>query len=140
MMLNKIIPIVGTGFTKEFFSISISDGDMSLQPHLQLPYATNAQFAIEIGDDGLSILGVTEGDFVLFTTTSLLKATGQIVLVRQDEEYIIREAHWDGDFTLLRVPNDEYEPMKLPTENIRIVAVLDNVIKNHDEIKIIHFD
>jgi len=139
-MQTKIIPVVGDGYTKEFFFLSIADADMSYQPHLEVPNVTNAQFALWIGDNGLSNLNAFKGDYALFCTTSLLKSSGQIALIRQEEEYIIREAYWTPDKTLLRVPSDIYEPLELPTENIRIVAVLDNIIKDREDLKMVYFD
>lgn len=139
-MQTKIIPIIGTGYSKDFFRISVSKQDMSRQPHLVLPSVTDASFAIQMEDGGLSPLGIDRGDYILFSTTTLLKATGQIALIRQDEDYIIREAHWSGDMTILHVPSDGYEPMNLPTENIRIVAVLDNVMKDYEDLSIVYFD
>ncbi|TBL71353.1 S24 family peptidase [Paenibacillus thalictri] len=138
-MQNKIIPVLAKGWTQSFFTLSMDDTDLSSAPHLALPQATDAQFAMQLGDDGLSGLGIRRGDYLLFGTTQQLRASGQIALIREGEEYIIREAYWSGDTTRLRVPSDMYPALVLPTENIRITAVLDNVIKNDEFARIITF-
>ncbi|WP_248930125.1 S24 family peptidase [Paenibacillus hamazuiensis] len=138
-MQTKIIPVVAEGRTKRFFSLSLDDADLSRAPHLQLPRVTEAQFALQLADEGLAGLGIRQGDYLLFGTTQPLRASGQIALIRQEDEYIIREAHWSGDTTLLRVPGDIYPELQLPTENIRIVAVLDNAMKDDEHVQIVHF-
>jgi hypothetical protein len=138
-MKHKVIPVIGTGYSRDFFSIHLDDTDLSRHPHLQLPLPNEAQFAIQLDDDGFEGMSIHAGDYLLFGTTQPLRAGGQISLIRDQEVYIIREAHWNGNTTLLRVPCDAYPLLELPTENIRIVAVLDNVIRSADEVKLITF-
>lgn len=129
-----------TGYTKKFFTLDLESVEMAGQPHLLLSGFSGALFAVVMGDSGLHSLGVSRGDYLLFSTTSPLKTSGQLSLVRQEDEYIVRETYWAGDTTLLRVPGDEFPPLRLPTENIRIAAVLYDVIKDDEFAPIVHFE
>ena len=131
--------MAATGYSRTFFTLLLGDDDLSIQPHLAIPLSSSAQFALELGDNGFASIGVERGDFLLFSTTSLLRPSGQVALIRQEDECIIREAYWSGDTTVLRVPGERYEALTLPTENIRIAAVLDNVIKNNELAPIVRF-
>jgi len=94
---------------------------------------------LSLGDGGLDAVGIKRGDYLLFSTTAPLRSSGQIALVRQEDEYMIRETYWTGDTTLLRVPGDAYAPIRAPTENIRIAAVLEDVIKDNELAPLIRF-
>lgn len=139
MKPSKVIPVVSTGYTRKFFTLDLDVTDLSGSVHLQLSGYSEALFALRIGDSGLDSIGITPGDYLLFSTTSALKSSGQLSLVRQEGEYIIRETYWSGDTTLLRVPGDAFSPLSLPTENIRIAAVLCDVIKDNELAPVVHF-
>lgn len=139
MKPNKVIPVVATGYTKKFFTFQLESVDLSVRPHLKLSGHSNALFALRAGDRGLESIGVAAGDYLLFSTTAPLRSSGQISLVRQDDEYIIRETYWSGDTTLLRVPGEKYAQLVVPTENIRIAAVLADVIKDNELAPLVRF-
>lgn len=138
-MQTKLIPVITKGYTSKFFTIDISEEEVAEHPHIRISCNSNAVFALELDDDGLNCLGIIKGDYLLFTQLAPLRATGQICLIHNEDEHIIREAHWSSDTTILRVPGDIYEPIEIPTENIRIMAVLDNVIKPYDGLNIVNF-
>lgn len=139
MLPNKVVPVAATGYTRQFFTLDLETTDLSERPHLLLNGHSRALFALLSGDDGLNSLGISPGDFLLFSTAAPLRSAGQISLVRQEDEYIVRESYWGGDTTVLRVPGDAYSALRLPTENIRIAAVLDDVIKNNEFAPIVRF-
>ncbi|TMV48100.1 hypothetical protein FE783_19295 [Paenibacillus mesophilus] len=137
---NKVIPVAATGYTRKWFSLDLESTDLSGRPHLKLIGYSDALFALRIGDGGLESLGVKRGDYLLFSTTAPLKSSGQISLVRQEDEYMIRETYWSGDMTELRVPGEAFPSLSVPTENIRIAAVLSDVIKDNELAPIVRFD
>ncbi|MFC3769736.1 hypothetical protein [Paenibacillus sp. GCM10012303] len=139
MKPSKVIPVVTTGYTSKFFTLDLDSTDLSGSAHLQLCGYSEALFALRMGDSGLDSLGVAPSDYVLFSTTSALRSSGQLSLVRQEGEYILRETYWSGDTTWLRVPGDVFPPLCLPTENIRISAVLCDVIKDNELAPVVHF-
>ncbi|MEF3302404.1 hypothetical protein [Paenibacillus sp. GYB003] len=136
---SKVIPVAATGYTRKWFAFDLTGSDLAQQPHLRLGGFSEALFALRLGDSGLVSLGVARGDYLLFSTTAPLRSSGQISLVRQEDEYIVRETYWDGDTTILRVPGDTFPAWRLPTENIRITAVLDSVIKGDELAPIVYF-
>lgn len=137
---NKVIPVVTTAFTRKWFALDLEAIELAGRPHLRVSGYSEAMFALLLGDSGLVSLGVARGDYLLFGTTAPLHSSGQISLVRQEDEYIIRETYWDGDTTLLRVPGDTFPAMVVPTENLRVTAVLDRVIKGDELAPIVHFE
>lgn len=136
---SKIVAVATTGYTRRFFTLDLEALPLAVQPHLRLSGYSPAMLALQAGDDGLRSLGVSPGDFLLFATSLPLRAAGQLSLVRQEDEYIVRETYWDGDMTWLRVPADAYPAMRLPTENIRVAAVLADVVKNDEWADIVRF-
>jgi hypothetical protein len=139
MIPNKVIPVATTGFTRKWFTLDLASTDLASYPHLRLSGYSQALFALSLGDSGFVSLGVTRGDYLLFSTSAPLRSAGQISLIRQEDEYIVRETYWDGDTTLLRVPGDIFPPLRLPTENIRITAVLDSVVKGDELAPVVYF-
>lgn len=137
---NKVIPVAATGYTRKFFTLDLESTDLADREHLLLSGYSDALFALRAGDGGLDSLGVKRGDYLLFSTTAPLKSAGQISLVRQEDEFIIRETYWSGDMTELRVSGDVYPALRVPTENIRITAVLSDVIKDNELAPIVRFD
>ncbi|GAA3410417.1 hypothetical protein ACFFNY_21770 [Paenibacillus hodogayensis] len=136
---TKIIPVVTDGYTRKWFGLDMESSDLAYRPHLSISGYSDALFALSLDDEGLESLGVKRGDYLLFSTKAALHTSGQIALIRQEEDYMIREAYWNGDVTLLRVPGEAFPPIMAPTENIRITAVLDTVIANDKHAPLVRF-
>ena len=120
-MKSKIIPIISPGFSTRYFSIPIREEDLSEKPHLRISSHMNASFALSMGDNGLERLGIRQGDYLLFSIINLLNTNEQLSLVwNEEDEYIIRD----------RV---------MPTDHIRIIAILDHVIKPYEDLTIVYF-
>lgn len=139
MKPTKIVPVVRDGYCKAFFSLDLESSDLASQPHLMLNGYSRALFALQMGDRGLQSIGIGVGDYLLFGTSAPLRSSGQISLVRQEDEFIIRETYWSGDTTILRVPGETYPTLIVPTENVRIAAVLDDVIRNDELAPVVRF-
>ncbi|MEX1029579.1 MAG: hypothetical protein WDZ91_05985 [Paenibacillaceae bacterium] len=123
-MTFKIIPIISRGFSMRYFPIHIHGEDWSEKPHLQISKFMNASFALSMGDDGLEHLGIHQGDYLIFSLINPLLSNEMLTLVCNEEEYIIR-----------RIP----PPDDLNEGGIRIVAVLDHVLKPYDDLKLVYF-
>ncbi|MCT8138593.1 hypothetical protein H1D32_13100 [Anaerobacillus sp. CMMVII] len=133
----KMIPIVGIGLTKDFFEVDFND-EMTWNKFLQLENYHSAQFAIELGDNGFSELGISQGDYLLFQNYSYDSVREKIITVRSEERYIIRLAtNVTPDTSILTVPANVYPPLELMSENIRIIGVECGFIKPHDDMVII---
>lgn len=132
-----MIPIVGIGYTKEFFEVDFND-EFSWNKYLQLDNYHTAQFVIELGDDGLSVLGIQKGDYLLFLNYLHDSVREKLVMVRSEQRYIMRLAtNVTPDTSIFTVPDDVYPPIELMSENIRIIGVECGFIKPHDELVVI---
>lgn len=136
---TKIVPVVTSGYTRKWFGLDMESSDLAYRPHLAISGFSGALFALSLGDSGLEAIGVRRGDYLLFSTSAPLRSSGQISLIRSEDEYMIRETYWTGDTTLLRVPGDAFPPLVAPTENIRVTAVLDDVILNNELAPLVRF-
>jgi hypothetical protein len=137
-MQKKLIPIVGKGYTQDFFDVTISDDELMHKPHLEVDGSHFASLAFELDDEGLSDWNLNTGDYLLFSSSSE-SVKDKIILVRSEERLIIRQArHITPDISDLSTPGDIYSALTLPSENIRIIGVMSGVIKPHDDLKIVH--
>lgn len=137
-MSTKLIPIAGYGYTESFFDADIADDDLDLLPQLEVDGYHTGLFAFQLDDDGLSSWGLSSGDYLLFDDYTEKPVRGQIILVRSEASYIIRQAQRiTPDTSILSTPGDIYPPIEIPSENIRIIGVMSGFIKPHDELKII---
>jgi hypothetical protein len=136
-MQKKLIPIVGKGYTENFFEVMISDDELMYKPHLELDGSHFAVIAFELDDEGLSEWNLNKGDYLLFSSSSE-SVKDKIILVRSEERLIIRQAKCiTPDVSVISTPRDIYPPITIPSENIRIIGVMNGVIKPHDELKIV---
>jgi SOS-response transcriptional repressor LexA len=138
--MSKQIPIVGVGYTENFFEVDFED-EMQWDKYIVLdPYHT-AMYAIELGDDGLSEQGIYQGDYLLFQNYFHDSVRDKLVLIRSEEKYIMRQAtNVTPDTSIFTVPGDIYPPIELMSENIRIIGVEVGFIKQHDNLEIININ
>jgi hypothetical protein len=137
-MQKKLIPIVGRGYTEDFFEVNISDDELMYKPHLEVDGSHFATLAFELDDDGLSEWNLKRGDYLLFSSSSE-SIRDKIILVRSEERIIIRQARYiTPDTSVISTPGDIYPPMTLNSENIRIIGVMSGFIKPYDDLKIVN--
>jgi hypothetical protein len=137
-MQKKLIPIVGKGYTETFFDVTISDDELIHKPHLEVDGSHFATLAFELDDEGLSEWNLNRGDYLLFSSSSD-SVRDKIILVRSEERLIIRQARQiTPDVSVIGTPGDIYPPITIPSENIRIIAVMSGFIKPYDDIKIVN--
>lgn len=135
--MKRYIPIVGDGYTKDFFEVNLDDESLAGQPLLEVEPYHDAVIAFQLGDDGLSNWHIPEGSYLLFSS-SADTYKDQVLLVRQESKYIIRVgSHIDPVQAFLTVPNGLYPPLNLNSENIRIIGVMSAFILPRDDIRII---
>jgi hypothetical protein len=137
-MQKKLIPIVGKGYTENFFDVEISDDELMYKPHLEVDGSHFALMAFELGDEGLKEWNLNAGDYLLFSNSSD-SVRDTIILVRSEERLIIRQAKCiTPDVSVIGTPGDIYPPITIPSENIRIIAVMSGFIKPYDDLKIVN--
>lgn len=140
-MQNRYLPIVETGFTEDFFELDISDSDLVSRPHLEVSSSHTGQFVIRLGDDGLSGIGLSKGDYLIFSRFGEKDYHGEILLVRCEGRYIIRVSDYITPVdSVLSTPGDYFPPITLPSENIRIVCCSSGAVKNREDLHIVSFD
>jgi SOS-response transcriptional repressor LexA len=139
-MQKKLIPIVGKGYTQDFFDVTISDDELMHKPHLEVDGSHFATLAFELDDEGLSDWNLNKGDYLLFSSSSE-SVKDKLILVRSEERLIIRQALYiTPDVSVLSTPGEIYPAIIIPSENIRIIGVMSGVIKPHDDLKIVSPD
>ncbi|WP_025027765.1 hypothetical protein [Caldalkalibacillus mannanilyticus] len=135
--MKKLIPIVGKGYTENFFEVNMSDDDLMNQLHLEVDANHFATIAFELNDNGLAEWGLEFGDYLLFCS-SAESIRDKLILVRSEEKVIIRQARCiTPDISILSTPGDLFPPLTIPSENIRIIAVLSGVIKPYEGLNIV---
>jgi len=135
--MSKMIPIVGLGYTKDFFEVDFND-EFSWNKFLQVSDYHTAQFVIELADEGLTPLGIHKGDYLLFQNYFHESVRDKLVLVRSEERYIMRLAtNVTPDTSIFTVPDNLYSSIELMSENIRIIGVECGFIKPHDDLVIV---
>ncbi|WP_096199479.1 hypothetical protein [Bacillus sp. FJAT-45350] len=138
--MAKMIPLVGIGYTEDFFDVDFND-EMSWSKYLEVDNYHTAQFAIELGDNGLEELDIEKGDYLLFQNYYHDSVRDKLVIVRSEERYLMRLAtNVTPDTSIFTVPDDIYTPIELMSENIRIFAVECGFIKPHDGLTIFNTD
>jgi SOS-response transcriptional repressor LexA len=139
-MQKKLIPIVGKGYTKHFFDVTIADDELVHNPHLEVNGSHFATLAFELDDDGLKEWNFNKGDYLLFSNSSE-SIQDKIILVRSEERLIIRQALYiTPDVSVISTPGDFYPSITIPSENIRIIGVMTGFIKPYDELKIVQIE
>lgn len=137
-MQKKLVPIVGKGYTEDFFDVNISDEDLVYRPHLEIDGSHFATLAFQLNDEGLTEWNFDIGDFLLFSNSSD-SVRDKIILVRSEGLVIIRQArHITPDISVLSTPGDFFPPLSLPSENIRIIGIMSGFIKSYDDLRIIN--
>jgi hypothetical protein len=136
-MQKKLVPIVGEGYTEEFFDVTISDDELMYKPHIELDGSHFAIMAFQLDDEGLSDWNLNKGDYLLFSSSSE-SVRDKIILVRSEERLIIRQArNITPDVSILSTPGDVYPSITIPSENIRIIGVMSGFIKPYDGLNIV---
>lgn len=137
-MQKKLLPIIGKGYTQDFFDVNISDEDLMNRPHLEIDGSHFATLAFQLNDEGLTESNLDIGDFLLFSNFSD-SIRDKIILVRSEGLVIIRQARYiTPDISVLSTPGDLYPPLTLPSENMRIIGVLTGLIKPYEDLQILN--
>jgi hypothetical protein len=137
-MQKKLIPLVGKGYTENFFEVNICDDELMYKAHLEVDGSHFATLAFELDDDGLYHWGLKSGDYLLFSNSSE-SVKDKIILIRSEERIIIRQARYiTPDTSVISTPGDYYPPMTLNSENIRIIGVMNGFIKPYDDLRIVN--
>lgn len=80
----------------------------------------SADFAVKINGDSMSPI-FCDGDMVYFTSASSV-VNGEIAAIICDEEVVVRRVYDQEDYTCLCATNPQYMPMRIPSEDLRIVG------------------
>ena len=137
-MIKKFIPIVGNGYTEDFFEVNLNDEDLYTKEAIEVDTYHTANIAFILQDDGLNGLGITKGDYLLFSP-SAETYRDQVLLIRSEGKFIIRIGTIiTPDSAILTTSNNVYPTKILCSENIRIIGVMNGFIKPYDGLKILN--
>lgn len=90
---------------------------------------TNDTFMLKIKGDSMLKANIDNGDFVVIKSQSTGK-NGDIVAVDIDGSATLKRLMMMGGNVLLIPENDNYEPIMMPSEEVRIVGIAIGIVKN----------